>query len=82
VPQRVAVTTSCDDKEADGSDEEHVMTAKCDFKRQARQPNDHFEKLLRATCPNHVYPIKHKLTECTMMKNFMNLNGSLQGQEA
>jgi hypothetical protein len=34
-PQRVAVTTNCDDdndKEADGSDEEHVMAAKRDFK--------------------------------------------------
>jgi hypothetical protein len=32
---------------------------------------DHFEKLLEVTCPNHTYPIKHKLKECPMMKNYM-----------
>jgi hypothetical protein len=36
-----------------------------------RQPIDHFEKLLKAICPNHVYSIRHKLKECTMMKNYM-----------
>jgi hypothetical protein len=34
-------------------------------------PNNHFKKLLKGTCPNHAYPIKHKLKECTMMKNNM-----------
>jgi hypothetical protein len=36
-------------------------------KRQARLPTDHFEKLLEETCPNHVYPIKHKLRDCGMI---------------
>jgi hypothetical protein len=72
-PQRITITTSCndDDKEADGSNEEYVAAAEHDFKRQARQPKENFEKLLEAACPNHVYHIKHKLKECTMMKNFM-----------
>jgi hypothetical protein len=30
---------------------------------------DDFEKLLKATYPNHAYPIRHKLNECTMLKN-------------
>jgi hypothetical protein len=34
---------------------------------------DHFEKLLEATCLNHTYYIKHKLKECTMMKNYMTM---------
>jgi hypothetical protein len=56
-PQWIAVTTSYDEgdnnKEADDSDEEHVTATKHDFKRQARQPTNHFEKFLKATYPNH-----------------------------
>jgi hypothetical protein len=40
-------------------------------KRQARAPTYHFEKLLEETCPNHAYPIKHKLMDCSMMKTIM-----------
>jgi hypothetical protein len=29
---------------------------------------DHFEKFLGETCPNHAYPIKHKLRDSGMMK--------------
>jgi hypothetical protein len=39
--------------------------------RQACPPTTHFERLLEEACPNHVYPIKHKLKDCDMMKNFM-----------
>jgi hypothetical protein len=39
-------------------------------------PIDHFKRLLREACPNHAYPIKHKLKDCNMMKSFMIL-GSL-----
>jgi hypothetical protein len=74
-PQRVAVTASCEEdnnaKDVDDSDEELVAAAEHDFKRQARLPVDHFEKLLEVTCPNHTYHVKHKLKECTMMKNYM-----------
>jgi hypothetical protein len=73
--QRVAVATSYDegnnDKDISDSDEELVTTAECDSKAQARQPTDHFKKLLEATCPNHTYPVKHRLKECTMMKNYI-----------
>jgi hypothetical protein len=74
-PQWVTVSTSCDEdnnnKEADDSSKEHVTAVECNFKRQAQQPTDHFEKLLEATCPNHAYPIRHKLKVCSMMKNYM-----------
>jgi hypothetical protein len=55
----------------DDFNEEYVTAAERDFRHQAWQLKDHFKKLLEVTCPNHTYPIKHKLKECTMMKNFM-----------
>jgi hypothetical protein len=42
---------------------------------------DHFENLLEETCPNHAYPIKHKLRDCGMMKNFMALGSFARGME-
>jgi hypothetical protein len=75
-PQRVTVTTSCDEggnEEANDSNEELVATTERDFKCQVWQPADHFEKLLEVTYPNHAYPIRHKLKECTMMKNYMSM---------
>jgi hypothetical protein len=69
----VTATTSYNDneKEAEGSNEEYVTATKRDFKSQAWQLNEHFEKLLKLACSNHPYPVKHKLKECTMMRNFM-----------
>jgi hypothetical protein len=32
---------------------------------------DHFERLFEEVCPNHAYAIKHKLRDCSLMKNFM-----------
>jgi hypothetical protein len=40
-------------------------------KHQVRPPTDHFKNLLEETCPNHDYPVKHKLRDYVMMKNFM-----------
>jgi hypothetical protein len=53
-----------------------VATTARSSKLQTRPPTDHFERLLEEACPNHVYPIKHKLKDCDMMKNFM-ISGSL-----
>jgi hypothetical protein len=55
-PQWVVVTTSYNnaDKKAGGSDKEYIMVDECDFKRQAQQSNDHFEKLVEEACLNHV----------------------------
>jgi hypothetical protein len=44
-------------------------------------PTDHFEKLLEETCPNHAYPVKHKLRDCGMMKNFMTSRSLTRGME-
>jgi hypothetical protein len=37
---------------------------------------DNFMRLLEEACPNHAYPIRHKLKDCDMMKSFM-ISGSL-----
>jgi hypothetical protein len=74
----------CDDnndKANDSSDEEQVTVIEHDFKHQMRQSSNHFEKLLEMTCPNHAYPIRHKLKECTMMKNYMNLGALAKGKK-
>jgi hypothetical protein len=52
-----------------------------DFKRQVRHPSDHFENFLEATCPNHTYPVRHKLKECTMMKNCMTTGTFSRGKK-
>jgi hypothetical protein len=69
------VTIKCDegdnDKDVGDSNEELIAATEHEVKRQARLPSNHFEKLLEATCPNHTYPIRHKVKECTMMKNYM-----------
>jgi hypothetical protein len=65
-----------DNEEAGGSGVARITTAIGSSKHQARSPTDHFERLLEEACPNHVYPIKHKLRDCGMMKNFM-ISGSL-----
>jgi hypothetical protein len=61
---------------ASGSSVRHSSTASCSDKRQARPPTDHFNKLLEEACPNHRYPVRHKLKDCGMMRSFMT-SGSL-----
>jgi hypothetical protein len=82
-PRQVVVTTSGndDDKEADDFDEGYVAATKHDFKRQVWQSKDHFEKLHKAACSNHTYPIKYKLKNCTMMKNFMTSGALSKGKK-
>jgi hypothetical protein len=58
-------------KDTGNSDEELIVATEHDFKRPTRSPTDHFEKLHEATCPNYTFPVKHKLKECSMMKNYM-----------
>jgi hypothetical protein len=50
-------------------------------KHQARPPTENFKKCLEETCPNHAYPIKHKLKGCNMMKNFMASGSLTRGME-
>jgi hypothetical protein len=77
--QETATTTNDDggtDKQAGDSSVVHAVMATSSGKRQPRPPTYHFKQLLEETCPNHTYPIKHKLRDCDMMKSFMT-SGSL-----
>jgi hypothetical protein len=74
-------TTKIDYNEGDngkpgGSDMECVMTVAHSNKRQAWPPTNHFKRLPKEACPNHMYPIRHKLKECDIMKSFI-IPGSL-----
>jgi hypothetical protein len=40
----------------------------CNDKHQARPPTDHFKSLFEEACPNHAYPVRHKLKDCGMMR--------------
>jgi hypothetical protein len=83
-PQWIMVMADYDDDndmEEGGSGVEHVVTAAHNGKCQAQSPTYHFERLLEGACLNHAYPIKHKLKDYNMMKNFM-ISGSLtEGME-
>jgi hypothetical protein len=72
VSPRATTTTDHDDEKASGSSEGGVVITARSDKRQARPPTDHFKR----SFPNHTYPIRHKLKDCGMMKNFM-IFGSL-----
>jgi hypothetical protein len=83
-PQWVADIANYDsgnDEKAGGSIMGHVMTTTCSGKRQLWLPTNHFEKLLEEANPNHVYPVKQKLGDCDMMKNFMMSSSLTQGME-
>jgi hypothetical protein len=84
-PQQVTVTTSCDegdnDKDVGDSDEELIATTESEVKCQARLLADHFEELLKVTCPNHRFPIRNKLKECPMMKNYMTMRTFVRGKK-
>jgi hypothetical protein len=64
------------DGEAGGSDMRCSSTVTHSDKCQARPPMDHFKRHMDETCPNHAYPVRHKLKECVMMRSFIT-SGSL-----
>jgi hypothetical protein len=64
-----------------GSNEEFVASAEHNFKRCTQLPKDHFERFLEAACPHHLYPIKKKLRDCTMIKRFMSSDMLSDGDE-
>jgi hypothetical protein len=41
-----------------------------------RVATDHFKRLVEEACPNHWYPVRHKLKDYVMMRSFMT-SGSL-----
>jgi hypothetical protein len=64
-----------------GSDAERIVTTAHSVEHQARPPTDHFRRLLEGACPNHAYPIRHKLKDCDMMKSFMIFGSFTRGME-
>jgi hypothetical protein len=74
-PQKTMTTTD-HNREAGGSGVRCISTAAKGDKRQARQPTDHFKRLLKEACPNHAYHVRHKLNNCDVMRSFMT-SGSL-----
>jgi hypothetical protein len=42
---------------------------------------DHFGRLLKEDCPNHVDPIKHEFRDYSLMKSFMTSRSILRGME-
>jgi hypothetical protein len=69
------------DEEAGGSSVRRISTTTCIDKRQSRLPMDHFYRLLEEAHPNHVYPVRHKLKDCGMMRSFMTSGSLTQGAE-
>jgi hypothetical protein len=62
--------------EAGGSGMRHILTIVHSGKCPARPPTDQFKRLIEEACPNHTYPVRHKLKDCGMMRSFMT-SGSL-----
>jgi hypothetical protein len=68
-------------KQAGSSSMMRAAAATGSGKCQVWLPMDHFMKLLAETCPNYAYPIKHKLRDYGMLKNFMALVSLARGIE-
>jgi hypothetical protein len=60
---------------------EYVAAAERSVKCKAQSPIDNFEKLVEAACLDHAYPIKHKLKNCDMVRNFMTSRSLTRGKE-
>jgi hypothetical protein len=77
---QVTMTTAIHDDghdwEAGGSGVRCTSADARSSKCPARPPMDHFIRLLEEACPNHAYPVRHKLKDCGMMRSFMT-SGSL-----
>jgi hypothetical protein len=59
---------------------EHKMSRPKGNPTKPAPSNDHFERLLDASCPHHEVPIKHTLRVCWLMKT-MSIAPSSQGQQ-
>jgi hypothetical protein len=57
--------------EAGSSSVRRISTAAHRDKHQVRPPTDYLKMLLEEACPNHAYPIRHKLKDYGMMRSFM-----------
>jgi hypothetical protein len=62
--------------EAGRSSMRHISTTTRSGRRSAWMPTNYFKRLLEEACPNHTYPIRHKVKDYNMMWSFVTL-GSL-----
>jgi hypothetical protein len=79
LPLGTATTTSRDEDhgwEPGSSGMGRISATAHSGRRSAWMPIDYFKRLLEEACPNHAYPVKHKLEDCGMMQSFMT-SGSL-----
>jgi hypothetical protein len=83
-PQLATTTADYDDDnngKVGGSSTGHVATAMNSDMSQAWLPTNHFKRMLEEACPNHVYPVRHKLKDCDMMNHFMISGSPTWGKE-
>jgi hypothetical protein len=69
------------DSEASSSSVRCTLTAAHSDKRQVRPPTEHFKRLLEEACPNHVYPVRHKLKDYGVTRSFMTSGSITWGVE-
>jgi hypothetical protein len=79
----VTMTNNGDDRgwEACGSNMEQVLTTTHGNRCPVRPSTNHFKRLLEESCPNHAYPIEHKLKDYGMMRSFMTSGSFTWGDE-
>jgi hypothetical protein len=51
------------------------------IRRWERTPRNNFKMLLEEVCPNHAYPVRHKLKDCGMMRSFLSTGSLTCGAE-
>jgi hypothetical protein len=54
----------------------HISATTRSGRRSVWTHTDNFKRLLKEACPNHAYPVRHKLKDCEIKQSFMTL-GSL-----
>jgi hypothetical protein len=59
-----------------------ISTTTQSSRRLVRMPTEYFKRLLEEACPNHAYPIRHKLKDCGMMQIFMTLESLTWGAKS
>jgi hypothetical protein len=64
-------TTDSNDGKAGDSGMRRTPTAARNDKHWERSPTNHFKRLLKEAYPNHTYPVRHKLKDCSMIRSFM-----------
>jgi hypothetical protein len=67
--------------EAGGFGVRCISTVARSDERSVRPPTDHFKRLLKEACPNHAYPVKHRLKDYGMMRSFMTSGSPTLGVE-